>query len=128
MRRPTGKLIRVTPEGIGAVPTSSIVQTTGPSTTQVMSQKAVSDKLAELEQLIKQMHQVQTPELYTATAGQTEIAATSTDKIFKVYVNGLIQYPATSFTFDAERRMVVFTEPLAEGDRVMIEYCDIQVG
>ncbi|ENZ0174358.1 phage tail protein [Providencia rettgeri] len=45
MSKPTGKLIRVTPEGIGAVPTSSIVQTTGQSTTQVMSQSAVTQAL-----------------------------------------------------------------------------------
>ena len=108
--------------------TNDLAKESGNSHSKVMTQKAVSDKLAELEELIKQMHQVQPPELYTATAGQTEIAATSTDKIFKVYVNGLIQYPTISFTFDVERRMFVFTEPLAEGDRVMIEYCDIQVG
>ncbi|MEY0153931.1 phage tail protein [Providencia rettgeri] len=45
MSKPTGKLIRVTPEGIGAVPTSSVVQSTGQSTTSVMSQKAVTDAL-----------------------------------------------------------------------------------
>lgn len=108
--------------------TKDLAKETGNSHSKVMTQKAVSDKLAELEKLIKQMHQVQTTELYSATAGQTEIAVTNPDKVFKVYVNGLIQYPAISFTFDEERRMFVFTEPLAEGDRVMIEYCDIEVG
>lgn len=47
MGKPTGKLIRVTPEGIGAVATSSVVQSTGTSTTDVMSQKAVTDYSAK---------------------------------------------------------------------------------
>ncbi|MEY1087337.1 hypothetical protein AB7160_00570 [Morganella morganii] len=47
MSKPTGKLIRVTPEGIGAVATSSVVQSTGTSTTDVMSQKAVTDYSAK---------------------------------------------------------------------------------
>lgn len=45
MSKPTGKLIRVTPEGIGAVPAGNIIQATGDSPTKIMSQKAVTDAL-----------------------------------------------------------------------------------
>ncbi|MEQ5041790.1 phage tail protein [Providencia manganoxydans] len=45
MSKPTGKLIRVTPEGIGAVSTGNIIQATGDSPTKIMSQKAVTDAL-----------------------------------------------------------------------------------
>jgi hypothetical protein len=62
-----------------------------------------------------------TPYYFTATAGQTEyVFPVDVLQVRKVFVEGIFQTPATSWTYSVSTKTLTFTSPLTSGEQISI--------